>query len=757
MGPADAGALPQRPPGGCARDVPGGAARARRRAGARARAGAPAAAGGDPRARPRDRRGPGRPQAPRQSARAFDVVRRPRGRAPRGRRAPARAPPRDAHRSARRGQEPARGRDGTLARGRVPGRHLARRLRAGRRGGRRRPPPRRRRRRSRRRSARARDARGCETRKRSSSSTRASTCSTRQRGSRRRCSRSVPGHGSWRRAARHSTSRARRGVPVAPLEAAAVELFLERARAARPGFEPDAEAVALAAEIARRVDGLPLAIELAAARVNVLGLAELVSMLERRAALLRDSPTSDPARTALQGLVEWSYDLCTATRRRCSSSWPSTAAARPCRRSSRSQRAHDLNEATVAYLVAALVDKSIVSASFTGGAARYDMLDTRPRVRARASRRERRARRRPRRARRALRGIGRRGARRAARTGMAALGAPPRSWRTTTSGLHSRTRGTRAIPPSRFGSARWGGTSRWPTASPRDGASSSSPSLPRTTTRRSNCGSSSSPASATSRPRSSISTPRSRRAKRASRLPRPAAAPWQRGFAQLMLSLALAQSGDVERAAAMADDACRRVRGGRRRLGHRSEQPHSRDRCGARRRRHDRHRDGSVARRHSDAIGYDAFRAPVLLLEAWAAERRGEDAAAVDAYRRALELAGRIGFGDHAAFALAGLGAIALANGDLREAEELQRQALATAEAAQAPLGRGPRTRPARADRRGVRRRGRSRSPVPRGPRVVDDRNGRTRRARASSSRSPATRPRRQSAGSPSSPSPVRA
>jgi tetratricopeptide (TPR) repeat protein len=94
----------------------------------------------------------------------------------------------------------------------------------------------------------------------------------------------------------------------------------------------------------------------------------------------------------------------------------------------------------------------------------------------------------------------------------------------------------------------------------------------------------------------------------------------------------------------------------------------------------------SVARRHSDALGYDAFRAPVLLLEAWAAERRGEEAAAGDAYRRAFELAGRIGFGDHAAFALAGLGAIALANGDLRKAEELERQALATAEAAQATL-----------------------------------------------------------------------
>jgi len=57
----------------------------------------------------------------------------------------------------------------------------------------------------------------------------------------------------------------------------------------------------------------------------------------------------------------------------------------------------------------------------------------------------------------------------------------------------------------------------------------------------------------------------------------------------------------------------------------------------------------------------------------------------VDAYRRALELGGRVGFGDHAAFALAGLGANALASGDVREADDLERQAVATAEAARAP------------------------------------------------------------------------
>ena len=88
--------------------------------------------------------------------RAFDVVRRTRGRARPGLGRSARAPPRDAHRRARRRQEPARRRGRAFPRGRVPGRHLARRLRAGGWRGRRRPPPRTRRRRSRLRSVNAR-------------------------------------------------------------------------------------------------------------------------------------------------------------------------------------------------------------------------------------------------------------------------------------------------------------------------------------------------------------------------------------------------------------------------------------------------------------------------------------------------------------------------------------------------------------------------------------------------------------------------
>jgi ATP/maltotriose-dependent transcriptional regulator MalT len=71
-----------------------------------------------------------------------------------------------------------------------------------------------------------------------------------------------------------------------------------------------------------------------------------------------------------------------------------------------------------------------------------------------------------------------------------------------------------------------------------------------------------------------------------------------------------------------------------------------------------------------------------MLLEAWVAERRNEPGAAEDAHRRALELAGRIGFVDHVCFALVRLGSNALARGDTRQAEELCRRALAMAEAA---------------------------------------------------------------------------
>ena len=90
-------------------------------------------------------------------------------------------------------------------------------------------------------------------------------------------------------------------------------------------------------------------------------------------------------------------------------------------------------------------------------------------------------------------------------------------------------------------------------------------------------------------------------------------------------------------------------------------------------------------RRHSEAIGYDAFQPPAMLFEAWAAERRNDREAAADAYRCAFDVSHRAGFRDHASFALAGIGSVALASGDLSKAELLERRALAAAEAARAP------------------------------------------------------------------------
>ena len=146
----------------------------------------------------------------------------------------------------------------------------------------------------------------------------------------------------------------------------------------------------------------------------------------------------------------------------------------------------------------------------------------------------------------------------------------------------------------------------------------------------------------------------------------------------------------------------------------------------------------AAIRRHSDAIGYDAFRVPGLLLEAWVAERRQDGAAAIEGYRRALELAGRVGFGEHAAFALAGLGSIAFAK--RRSARGRGAPAAGTGHRRGGPsaVGRGPCRRPARPHRCGARRCAHRRAAVPPGPRAVAD------AAAAPGARDPLRRPRRQ-------------
>jgi len=95
--------------------------------------------------------------------------------------------------------------------------------------------------------------------------------------------------------------------PLAPLEAAdAIELFSDRATLVDPDFEADGPT----AEICERLDGLPLAIELAAARVRLLPPSAMLERLERRLPLLRSSARDIPDRQrTLQATIDWSYGL----------------------------------------------------------------------------------------------------------------------------------------------------------------------------------------------------------------------------------------------------------------------------------------------------------------------------------------------------------------------------------------------------------------------------------------------------------------
>ncbi|MFN0092439.1 MAG: ATP-binding protein [Acidimicrobiales bacterium] len=98
--------------------------------------------------------------------------------------------------------------------------------------------------------------------------------------------------------------------PVDGLADAAVELFRQRAAEQLPGFAPDAEESAAIAEICTRLDGMPLAVELAAARVRSLSPLDIAARLDERFRLLRSSGRGAPERQqTLRGAVQWSYDL----------------------------------------------------------------------------------------------------------------------------------------------------------------------------------------------------------------------------------------------------------------------------------------------------------------------------------------------------------------------------------------------------------------------------------------------------------------
>ena len=107
----------------------------------------------------------------------------------------------------------------------------------------------------------------------------------------------------------------------------AVALFLDRVRAVRPGFDLMPADVPTVVGICRRLDGLPLALELAAARTKLLSMPALLNRLEHRLPLLTGGPRDQPERQqTLRDAIAWSHGLSPPKNRRCSGGFRSSSA-----------------------------------------------------------------------------------------------------------------------------------------------------------------------------------------------------------------------------------------------------------------------------------------------------------------------------------------------------------------------------------------------------------------------------------------------
>jgi predicted ATPase len=166
--------------------------------------------------------------------------------------------------------------------------------------------------------------------------------------------------------------------PVPPLDADdAFELFVERASAADPHFVVDEERAGVIGDICARLDGLPLAIELAAARLRAFPLAQVAERLDDRFRLLTGgSRTALPRQQTLRAVVDWSYDLLFADERRVFerlSVFPGGctlgAAVAVCGRG-------DIDPSDVEEIIPSLIDKSLLSVDRTGTELRFAMLQT---------------------------------------------------------------------------------------------------------------------------------------------------------------------------------------------------------------------------------------------------------------------------------------------------------------------------------------------------------------------------------------------
>jgi predicted ATPase/DNA-binding SARP family transcriptional activator len=157
----------------------------------------------------------------------------------------------------------------------------------------------------------------------------------------------------------------------------AVRLFVERVGAVLPGFALDGLNASHVAELCRRLDGLPLALELAATRVPALGIRELVNRLDDRFRILAAGRRNAPQRQrTLQAVLDWSWDLLTELDRTVlrrlavhAGGCDITAAEVVC-------GGTDIGPENVLDVLGRLVDRSLVRMEETAQGPRYSLLET---------------------------------------------------------------------------------------------------------------------------------------------------------------------------------------------------------------------------------------------------------------------------------------------------------------------------------------------------------------------------------------------
>jgi non-specific serine/threonine protein kinase len=156
----------------------------------------------------------------------------------------------------------------------------------------------------------------------------------------------------------------------------ATDLFLERAASVQPNFRITRQNALAVAQVCTYLDGIPLAIELAAARLRALSVEDIVTRLDDRFRFLVGSRTSEPRQQTLRALIDWSYDLLPKKERKLmrrlavfAGGWSLPAAEDVC-------SGGGIGKKEVLDVLAQLVDKSLVVTELYKGTIRYQFLET---------------------------------------------------------------------------------------------------------------------------------------------------------------------------------------------------------------------------------------------------------------------------------------------------------------------------------------------------------------------------------------------